>query len=139
KIADLVIQRTRREANKTAETVQEILNLLKRHSKVDFSRYKPSTIYRRLQRRMKANHLESLEQYAELLKHDDAETKRLFQDMLISVTAFFRDQEQYRALKSALKRYLLENRKITNLRVWSAACSTGEEPYSIAIILNELM
>ncbi|WP_141734430.1 chemotaxis protein CheB [Oligoflexus tunisiensis] len=120
------------------EPFKAILELLKRHTKVDFLQYKPNTLKRRLQRRLKSNRVD-LEQYFEMLKKDEAEVKRLFQDVLISVTEFFRDTEQYEALRHCLKRYLQEHRNSSLLRIWSAGCSTGEEPYSIAIIINELL
>jgi two-component system, chemotaxis family, CheB/CheR fusion protein len=121
------------------EPFDAIMEVLKRHSRVDFAQYKPNTLKRRLERRLKANRIDKVQDYFEMLKSDETEVARLFQDVLISVTAFFRDGEQYQALREALGRYLTDRPDNGTLRIWSAGCSTGEEPYSIAIIINELM
>jgi two-component system CheB/CheR fusion protein len=105
---------------------------------VDFRRYKPATIERRATRRMERLGLRDLGQYARRLEHDPAELQALFRDVLILVTRFFRDPEAFEALRDRVLPALLARHGIDDpIRVWSAGCSTGEEAYSIAILLLE--
>ncbi|QKT03834.1 PAS domain-containing protein [Ectothiorhodospiraceae bacterium 2226] len=127
------------EAPDADEPFRRILDRLKQHSQVDFALYKPNTLHRRIQRRMNANRIKSLPDYLKFVDENDAEVKRLFQDVLISATSFFRDQEQYESLREALRRTLPHRGLDTPVRVWSAGCATGEEPYSLAIMLLELL
>lgn len=121
------------------EPFRAIVGLLKRRTRVDFELYKPNTLRRRIQRRINANRLGGMPQYLELLHTSDAEVKRLFQDVLISATAFFRDKDQYESLKSALRKSLADRTSDAPIRVWSAGCATGEEPYSLIILTLELL
>jgi len=104
----------------------------------NFSHYKRSTVLRRITRRMQMNQIDSLQQYLGLLKNRKAEVNALFSDLLIRVTNFFRDPEAFQELNKEIIPQLFANRNGNELiRVWVAGCATGEEAYSIAILLDE--
>ncbi|MFP4623951.1 MAG: CheR family methyltransferase, partial [Gemmatimonadota bacterium] len=104
----------------------------------DFARYKRSTILRRITRRMQIRRVEELEDYLELLRGDAGEVRSLADDLLITVTSFFRDPEVYEALEKEVIPALFEGRTADDmLRVWSVGCATGEEAYSLAMLLVE--
>jgi len=106
----------------------------------DFSMYKKSTIGRRIERRMAQQNIEDYASYARYLKEFPSETKLLFKELLINVTNFFRDPEAFAALKDEILPGLLANKPEAYVfRVWVAGCASGEEAYSIAIILRELI
>lgn len=112
------------------------------HSKrgVDFSHYKQTTIHRRIMRRMALNRFKRLDAYFALLKESKTEVDALYQDLLITVTNFFRDPQMYEALTSKILPTLLKNRKTTDpLRIWIPGCATGEEAISFAIVLLEYL
>lgn len=122
------------------ETLKQILSILKLRSGVDFTYYKQSTIRRRLARRMAMLKKETLPVYLELLQSDETEQIALFHDVLIPVTAFFRDPKTYDALGETLFPSILKNKSASEpIRIWSAACSTGEEVYSLAICIDEFL
>jgi two-component system CheB/CheR fusion protein len=124
----------------TADTVGEILTLLRAGTGVDFTHYKRTTVKRRIQRRMALRNLESLPHYVALLKDDPAELHRLFHDFLIRVTQFFRDPAAFEALKEQVFPRIVRDRgPNTPIRVWVAGCATGEEVYSLAISLLEFL
>lgn len=108
--------------------------------KVDFSHYKTTTISRRISRRVTAHQLQSLQSYLDLIASNPTELDELYRDLLIGVTAFFRDEEAFKVLASealvpAMKMADKEGRE---LRIWVAACSSGEEAYSLAILVKEI-
>ena len=112
------------------------------HSKrgVDFSHYKQTTIQRRILRRMVLNRLKDMDSYTQLLKDSKTESDGLYQDLLISVTNFFRDSGLYTALTSKILPLLLKGRKDNNpLRIWIPGCATGEEAVSFAITILEYL
>ena len=112
------------------------------HSKknVDFSLYKKPTSHRRILRRMVLHRLKTLAEYARLLKEDRTEVNALYQDLLISVTSFFRDTGVSSALTNKILPVLFKDRKINEpLRVWIPGCATGEEAISMAIIILEYL
>ncbi|HEX5085954.1 MAG TPA: CheR family methyltransferase [Blastocatellia bacterium] len=116
----------------------EILELLRRVTGVDFSLYKADTLRRRVRRRMILNNLGELEEYAEFLRDDPAELENLYQDVLIHVTRFFRDPGAFEVLKEKIFPRLVERRAPDEpVRIWVAGCSTGEEAYSIAMAFTE--
>jgi two-component system, chemotaxis family, CheB/CheR fusion protein len=119
------------------QTLAPILNLLTEATGHDFSRYKRSTVSRRVQRRMRVHGLKEASHYVELLQARPAEADLLFNEMLIGVTGFFRDPDTYEALEKALDEYLQRLPAQQDLRVWVPACSTGEEAYSMAILMHE--
>lgn len=117
----------------------KILLLLRNHCGVDFSPYKPSTIHRRISRRMVLNRQSTLDAYAVFAKGNTKELEALYSDVLISVTRFFRNAEAFEALKQKALRPLLDARKREGLvRVWTLGCSTGQEAYSIAMAFTEV-
>ena len=128
----------REEYKKTDDTYGQIFKLILRRHKVDFSDYKETTIYRRIDRRAKTMLISSVDEYARRLFDDEAEIDCLYFDLLIGVTSFFRDKDAYEVIENEFIPKLFEKKDETRqLRVWIAACSTGEEAYSIAILLKE--
>ena len=120
--------------------INKILMQLRSATGHDFSQYKKSTIGRRIERRMSMHGIGSLDVYARYLQEHPAEISRLFKELLINVTSFFRDPEAFDALKSEVLPQLFKGKpKDYVLRVWVAGCATGEEVYSIAILLSEYM
>ncbi|BDB24525.1 response regulator [Cupriavidus sp. P-10] len=121
-------------------SLRPIFRLLRNTCNVDFSRYKPGTIQRRLTRRMALRQLMSVEDYISVLESDPAETLALGRDLLIRVTEFFRDPETFEALmQTVFPRLVAANEPEGSLRIWVPGCSTGEEVYSIAICLLEYL
>jgi PAS domain S-box-containing protein len=116
---------------------EEILLLLRNHSAVDFSLYKPSTVTRRIARRSVLNRRSGLKTYADFLKGNTKELDALYADILINVTSFFRNAEAYAALKQAVFSKLLAEGGDEPIRVWALGCSTGQEAYSIAMAFME--
>ena len=120
--------------------INKILMQLRSATGHDFSQYKRSTIGRRIERRMSMHNIDSLEMYARYIKEHPAEISRLFKELLINVTSFFRDPEAFDALKSEILPQLFKDKPEGYVfRVWVAGCATGEEAYSIAILLAEYM
>ncbi|MGN6228323.1 MAG: CheR family methyltransferase [Dyella sp.] len=118
--------------------VQEILAILRSHTGHDFRHYKRATILRRIERRMQVNNIDDLPGYRDFLDATPAERPALLQDLLISVTNFFRDREAFEALeKLVLPQVFLDKDSAATVRAWSAGCATGEEAYSLAILLSE--
>jgi two-component system, chemotaxis family, CheB/CheR fusion protein len=114
-----------------------ILSLVRVHSSVDFTVYKPSTVGRRIARRMALHRVGSLAEYGDLVERDPEEAKALSQDLLIHVTGFFRDPEVFDALKRTAFPALLARKQNGPIRIWVPGCSTGEEVYSLAMSLLE--
>ncbi len=102
----------------------------------DFSLYKAATLRRRIERRMTIHQIKGLENYDKFLQRTPAECEALFRELLIGVTSFFRDAEVFKALEAEVIPRLLDGHPKV-IRVWSAGCSTGEEAYSLAILLAE--
>ncbi|WP_445658915.1 CheR family methyltransferase [Achromobacter sp. NCFB-sbj8-Ac1-l] len=118
----------------------EISNLLRSRIGHDFSGYKNKTFMRRVQRRMHVNQIDNLDSYIALLKSAPQEAGALFRDLLISVTNFFRDAEAFDSLRRLVIPQLLEGRGAAeSVRIWVPGCATGEEVYSLAILLREHM
>jgi two-component system CheB/CheR fusion protein len=118
--------------------LKRIFILLRGQTGHDFSQYKPSTIYRRIDRRMAVHQIEGMDDYVKYLQQTPAEVEALFHDMLIGVTNFFRDTEAFTALETLVIPKLFESKPVGGvLRAWTTGCSTGEEAYSIAILLQE--
>ncbi|MDQ3393498.1 MAG: ATP-binding protein [Bacteroidota bacterium] len=117
-----------------------ILDLIKEQLPHDFSDYKRPTIQRRVQRRMAYNNINSSDHYLALLKDNPAELESLAKDMLISVTAFFRDTEAFEVIEREVISVIVDrNLKQGILKIWVAGCATGEEPYSLAILVKEYL
>ncbi|HEX8989257.1 MAG TPA: CheR family methyltransferase, partial [Rhodocyclaceae bacterium] len=124
----------------TAGGMSRILMLLRSATGHDFSQYKKSTIGRRIERRMSQHDIGDMEMYARYLKEQPAEMAALFKELLINVTSFFRDPEAFVALKQDILPQLLAGKPEDYVfRAWVAGCASGEEAYSVAIVLRELM
>lgn len=120
--------------------LRDIFRILKGYSKVDFVEYKGATIRRRIIRRMNINQVADLSDYVKLLHRNSQEIEALYRDVLINVTSFFRNPEVFEGLREKVYPKLLENRASTDpVRVWVPGCSTGEETYSHAIALVEVL
>ncbi|AUX40836.1 chemotaxis protein CheR [Sorangium cellulosum] len=118
----------------------KLFGLLRASTGVDFSHYKKSTLKRRIQRRMTLHRLATLQEYLDHLQADPAEVEELYQDLLIRVTAFFRDPGAFAALKTHVFPVLMHRRPPDSpVRIWVPGCSTGEEVYSLAISLLEFL
>lgn len=120
------------------DPVTLITSLLQRRYGADFGYYKQSTVGRRIRRRALLSHTRSIEDYAELVKTEPDELELLYCDLLIGVTSFFRDREAFDSLaRSSLPDLMDQMSDQRAVRVWVAGCASGEEPYSIAILLSE--
>ena len=118
--------------------LRKILEHVYAESGHDFSNYKRSTIMRRIARRLTAHRLQKLDEYLKLLRRDADEVDALFKEFLISVTSFFRYPEAFEALKKDVIPKLFEGKDFSDqVRVWSVGCATGEEVYSLAMLLHE--
>ncbi|HEX4080501.1 MAG TPA: CheR family methyltransferase [Rhizomicrobium sp.] len=118
----------------------DICALLRNQIGHDFSGYKEKSFLRRVQRRMHVNHIDTLEAYAEKLRHDPKEIGALFRDLLINVTNFFRDADAFEVLEKSVIPKLFAGRGADDtVRVWVPGCATGEEVFSIAILMREYM
>ena len=117
-----------------------VFQLLRKTTGVDFTHYRKTTILRRIQRRMVVHKIEKMEEYLKYIQTNPAEIKALYQDMLINVTSFFRNPRVFDALKSHVFPAILKNRPAdAGIRIWTPGCASGEETYSVAIALLELL
>ena len=119
------------------ELLQQVFARLRASTGRDFSRYKRSTIIRRIQRRMQMHNVEELSDYVALLSDEPDEISALSDDFLINVTNFFRDPEVFQTLETKVIPQLFMRKPDESVRVWSVGCATGEEAYSLAILLLE--
>ena len=120
--------------------IREIFRLLKNFSKVDFVDYKTATIQRRILRRMNINQIINLGDYVKLLHRNPEEVEALYRDVLINVTSFFRNPEVFKSLRQAVYPKILGGRAASEpVRMWVPGCSSGEETYSHAISLVEML
>jgi two-component system, chemotaxis family, CheB/CheR fusion protein len=119
--------------------LQKIFILLRQHTQHDFSQYKPATLNRRIERRMNLNQIDNLDDYVNFLQIHPEEGTALFKEILINVTSFFRDPLAFEALSKHLQRLILSKNAKETFRVWVPGCATGEEAYSIAILVRECL
>ena len=124
-------------AREDEAALREILALLRARTGHDFSSYKRATVLRRIGRRLQVNALENIPAYLAFMRTNPGEAGALFHDLLISVTNFFRDPEAFEALESAIPQLFREKAGGDQVRVWVAGCATGEEAYSLAMLLCE--
>jgi len=137
--AKLPSELTMRERTTTSALLR-IYTLLRAHTGHDFSLYKRNTIYRRLERRMGLHHISQIAKYVRFLQENPHELDLLFKELLIGVTSFFRDREAFKALKEVAVPLLLKSKpRNGTVRVWVPGCSTGEEAYSVAIVIAECL
>ncbi|HZR06104.1 MAG TPA: chemotaxis protein CheB [Candidatus Udaeobacter sp.] len=133
---------TEKAAYRKADDLGRIFLSLKKHMGVDFSAYKESTLFRRIQRRMAVHRIDTLQVYARFLRDNKKEIEALFNDLLINVTQFFRDKSVFSALQKKFLPGLLKNKskdRQPELRAWVPGCATGEEVYSLAICILETL
>ncbi len=125
-----------------ASTIHELLEkvfiLLRNETGCNFGDYKNSTVIRRIEKRMALNQVDKLESYLKYLQKNKEELKKLFDELLIGVTSFFRDKESFNTLEKTIIPDIIKNKSDgETIRIWVAGCSTGEEAYSLAILFDE--
>jgi two-component system, chemotaxis family, CheB/CheR fusion protein len=143
---DVIAEHARRSGASPAPTETEepsgfeaVYGMLQKEFGIDFTHYKPSTVTRRIERRLKLARTDDIATYVERLKRERDELDILYRDLLIGVTRFFRNEEAFHMLETKVLPELLKQKpKNAPLRVWVAGCATGEEAYSVAILLHEL-
>lgn len=125
---------------RTEQARKKLFVLLRAQTGHDFSNYKPSTIHRRIERRMAVQQIESMDDYVQFAQRTPSEVEALFRDLLIGVTHFFRDAEAFQVLEDQIIPKVFAGKPNgSTIRVWTPGCSTGQEAYSIAILLQEKM
>ncbi len=120
-------------------SLQGIFRLLTTKTGTDFSKYKSSTIGRRIKKRLDALSLDTIDDYLQYIQKNQGELDKLFETVLIGVTEFFRDKPAYDKLREYVKKIVEQKQPGEAIRVWSVGCATGEEPYSIAILIAEAL
>ena len=127
-------------APKAESAMKKIFNLLRTQTGHDFSHYKQNTIIRRIERRMAIRNVKSVDEYVRNLEQKPAEVETLFHDLLIGVTSFFRNPTAFDELQKKVIQNLFTGKNSDSvIRIWVPGCSTGEEAYSIGILLQEQM
>lgn len=121
------------------ESFNRIYSLLREKTSVDFTYYKPSTMVRRIERRMSVNQILSMPDYIRFMERYPAEIETLYRDLLIGVTSFFRDSPAFELLQNNWLPELLQRTNNGAIRIWTAGCSTGEEAYTLAMLFQEVM
>jgi two-component system CheB/CheR fusion protein len=125
---------------RTSDSLQRVLILIRDQTGHDFSFYKRNTTRRRIERRMNVHQIDTIAHYAAYLERNPNEVKILFQELLIGVTSFFRDPKAFEALKRWVMSYIIKDKPADYVfRLWVPGCSSGEEAYSLAIILRECL
>jgi len=125
---------------KMQSALEKVIVLLRAHSGNDFSYYKRNTLCRRIERRMGIHQIHKMGSYVRYLQENSQELELLFKELLIGVTNFFRDPIAWNQLRTLIVPLVLENRRQSSvLRAWVPGCSSGEEAYSLAIVLKEAM
>lgn len=134
-------RQSRQFAPGNSDHLQSIFLLLKNHTGHDFSGYKENTIARRIERRMTVNQIANVEDYLRYLQTSPLEIATLFRELLIGVTSFFRDRNAFEYLEEKVipSLFAASRENPGQIRVWIPGCSTGEEAYSVAILLHERM
>ncbi|GGK86740.1 CheR family methyltransferase [Rufibacter glacialis] len=128
------------EAHKSTQMLQKIFTLIRNKTGHDFSLYKRNTIFRRIERRMNSHQILQFSEYVRFLQEDPQEVEALFKELLIGVTKFFRDAEAFSLLEEKYLPEVVQTKKDGDyLRAWVAGCSTGEEAYTVAMLLQEAM
>jgi chemotaxis methyl-accepting protein methylase len=125
------------EAEAEAQALQEVLQMVHQHTGHDFRHYKRPTILRRLERRLHLHGVHNVAAYRTLMANDGEEAQKLMKDLLIGVTGFFRDRLAFEKLRETVQPAMLEARAKGEFRAWAAACSTGQEAYSLAMLLAD--
>lgn len=120
------------------DSLEKIISILKEETSIDFSSYKHATITRRIKKRIIEKKANGVNEYLRILQNDNEEVSKLKDELLIIVTSFFRDEEAFIELKKHLSS-LIEKKLDNHIRVWVTACATGEEAYSIAMLISEIL
>ncbi len=118
-------------------SLQGIFRLMTNKTGTDFSKYKSSTIGRRIKKRLEALSVDSIDDYYDYIQSNPSELDDLFQTVLIGVTEFFRDKPTFDQLRQYVKQIIAQKKPGDSVRAWSVGCATGEEPYSLAILIAE--
>ncbi len=122
-----------------SNSIEKILMLLRSHTGHDFALYKKSTITRRIDRRIAFHQLHDYSNYVNHLREDPQEIDVLFNELLIGVTKFFRDEHAFDSLKTLLLKRIIAKESDEQVRIWVAGCSTGEEAYSVSMLVMECL
>ncbi|MBF0454426.1 MAG: PAS domain S-box protein [Magnetococcales bacterium] len=117
--------------------LDEIFAMVRKRTEIDFSKYKQTTLCRRIERRINSTGTRDLPSYILYMKDNPNEAESLAKDILISVTKFFRDNDAFRSLEEAIHEILRNKEPGDEIRFWVPGCATGEEPYTLAILLSE--
>ena len=126
-----------KDIEESENTMQKLIRMIYEHTKLDFSNYKEATLSRQIQRRMTVFQIEDLASYIKYAESTKTELAALASNFMICVTSFFRDPEAFEAFRINLKEILKTKKPGDHIRIWAPGCATGEEPYSIAILLAE--
>ncbi|ARV14791.1 CheR family methyltransferase [Polaribacter sp. SA4-12] len=125
-------------ASSINDLLEKVFILLRNETGCNFGDYKNSTVIRRIEKRMALNQINKLENYLKYLQKNKEEIKKLFDELLIGVTSFFRDNEAYNIIENTIISQIVSKKKEGDtIRIWVAGCSTGEEAYSLAILFDE--
>ena len=129
-----------RMVDRLQNSLEKILILVRAHTGHDFTEYKKSTVFRRIQRRMAIHQIEGVDEYVKYVRENPVEAELLFKELLIGVTCFFRDPEVWQHVKlEVLPALFAAHPEGCELRAWVPACSTGEEAYTLAILFVEAL
>jgi two-component system CheB/CheR fusion protein len=142
----IALQQTEFESRESEDGVQaesamlRLYRYFRQRNNIDFSLYKPGTISRRLERRMRMSALSSLDHYMDLVEQNEKETELLYRDLLVEVTSFFRDPDAFERLREIVVPEIIEHADPnTELRAWVCGCATGEEAYSVAMVFHDCL
>ena len=125
---------------KQEDSFTKLFSILKKKTQVDFAYYKPATVIRRIERRIGLVQVNDIDQYLEYIHKTPQEINRLFKDLLIGVTKFFRDRDAFQSLAEKVVPQIIAaavKRNPPQLRIWNIGCSTGEEAYSLAMLIQD--
>jgi two-component system CheB/CheR fusion protein len=127
-------------ATNIQQQVQKVFSIIRNATGYDFSQYKRTTIFRRIERRLAVHQIDRLADYIMYMQKNPLEIEALFKDLVIGVTSFFRDPEAYQVLEEKVLPQLLHGKNPDDVfRCWVVGCSSGEEAYSMAVIVSEAM
>ncbi|MCV6607700.1 MAG: EAL domain-containing protein [Campylobacterales bacterium] len=138
-IVDIVDQKIKIDEEIQTDWYEKILKSVLKETGVDFSLYKENTIQRRLERRVVATKTGTLEKYYNYLQVHIEEAEALYKDILIGVTSFFRDSEPFLKFGEVLEKIIDSKKDGENLRIWTAGCSSGEEAYTVSMLIHEII
>ncbi|MCM2369668.1 PAS domain-containing protein [Aporhodopirellula aestuarii] len=134
------LQTDKQRRGEIKEAIPAIAERLSQVTQHNFQHYKPNSLIRRIQRRMQVLKVPNVDDYVALLQRQEDEVRQLFRELLIGVTAFFRDESAFDSLRELVLPKLFENRSSEDcVRIWVAGCATGQEAYSLAILCHEVM